>query len=285
MGYRKNMQKRIWMMAVVLFVVMVGCRDQIEAPPGDVLAKVNGIPVTASDFEQAALKAYGDNYQEELPPHTRKALIESLVLAKAIAQAAEQSLTPEENALIQARARGYKEELLIQKYLKDKVRVDPVTQEQVRDYYQNHLEAFGKRKKIFYEMAISRNPVGFSERPSYLKAFDRAPEKDWQAWADQLTAQGVPAEHKKGVYENQRFTKTLSTLLLSLNEKEVSGPVFIDSRLYRVKVDRIEQVEPQPLNAVASEIRRKLAPMAVKNALEKVKADLLHQAEITYMDN
>ena len=279
------MQKKIWMMAIIWGLVVIGCRDQIEAPEEDVLAKVNGIPVTALDFEQAALRAYGENYRDTLAPPARKALMESLVLAKAIAQAAEQVFTPEENALIKARVRAYREELLIQKYLAEQVRVSPVTQAQVREYYQNHLEDFGKREKIFYEMVISRHPVGFSNRAVYLEAFDRAPDKNWQAWVGRLTTQGIPAEYQQGVYENQKFTPTLSTLILSLDENEVSGPVFIDSRLYRVRVARIERVAPQPLNAVASDIRRKLAPIAVKNALEEVKAGLLEQADITYMDN
>ncbi len=287
---QNNIQIRIYFVVLLLSLMFffTGCAKEEKKgqnKAGDILAMVNNSPITSGDFEYMAKRTYGKDYIKALDKKSRKTLLESLVFARAIAQEAQAELTEQEKAIIESKTKAFREELLIQRYLAKNIQPQPVSDEMIKQYYQSHLEEFGKKNIHQYEIIMTKSKIKSGQRKRMLSALDNAKShKNWDKWSKTLLDKGFPISFTSGSFKKGRLDKSLSKLILSLDAGEVSSPAFINERLYIVKITNIERVQPRPLKEVSSSIKRKLAPLAVKKALKQAKEQVLKKAKISYMD-
>ncbi|MCP3872796.1 MAG: hypothetical protein GY699_06540 [Desulfobacteraceae bacterium] len=279
---------------IVLFLSLIfffsGCgqnekegQEKVLKNAEKVLATVNGSPITVDDLELMAKRTHGKDYIKALDEKNKKTLLESLVFARAIAQKAQAELTKQDKAIIENKTNAFREELLIQIFLTQNIRPEPVSDKMIKEYYQSHLEQFGKKKMRQYEIIMTKSKIKTGQRKRMLSALDDATsKKNWEQWSKTLLNKGYPISFSAGTFRKDKLDQRLSKLILSLDSGEVSSPAFINERLYIVKVTHMDTVQPHPLEEVSASIKRKLAPLAVKKALKKAKEQVLKDAQVIY---
>ena len=76
----------------------------------------------------------------------------------------------------------------------------------------------------------------------------------------------------------------LKRLVSSTKAGEVS-PIHVLDNITIVRVISEKTLDPKPLDQVSAEIRKKLAPIQVRDAIKKTKEELLKSTKVVYTDN
>jgi hypothetical protein len=290
--------------AMVLFVLFIGCQES-KAPVevaneskttpdskaqtvvlvGDdqILVKVNGSPITRYELELAINSSLGEETAGRLKAAGRRKVLESLVASRAIAQAREAELTPEDLAALEKMVEAYREQLLVKQYLAQHASPQPVSSEMVREYYEQHPERFGAETIRTYEMIASRRPLNPDERDGLIRLFKQAAGiKDWRQWVKTLQTQGYAVVFRRGQVSEKALDSRLKQLMQPLQKGETSNPAFVKGTAYLVRIVEDKQIAPRPLKDVSVQIRKALVPVQLKKAVREVSTQVLQTADVIY---
>lgn len=264
-----------------------GCQRGDDTPKADlkgpVLADVAGTPIHELDLDVHLTKLFGDGSGASGQPEVRRQALESMVMGRVIAQAAEAELSATDRARVDAQVALYREQLLMTEYLRRHATPQPVTAQMVQDYYRNHLERFGGGSERTFEMIIAADIPAAPQRDAALEALRAARgDGDWPAVVERLRSKGLALEYRQGSGDDQVLPEALRALVGRLAVKEASEPGLMQRRPYIVRVVSEIERAPRPLSEVSAEIRRSLAPMQVKEAVQAVADPLMKNTKITY---
>lgn len=271
----------------MLGVAAAGCSgdDDEVALPGDdqILAVVNDTNVTQYDVDHAIESSLSEMAAERLDDTGRRRVLESVVMGRAIAQAREAELTPEELAILERDVAMHREQLLVRQYLEHHATARPVTTAMVQDYYDTHPERFGGREVKRYEMLFTTRTLTEAERTAFSQQ-TRAPaeQADWSAWATQLQGQNLPVQHQQGEVAGAMLHDRLRDALSALNQGQVSSVIFVEGRAFLLRVTHLSREGTRPLAEVSREIRASLAPVQLRESVREVRDAVLENAEVTY---
>jgi hypothetical protein len=277
---------------ITVLLVLVGCdrKPEMEQPSSEkqsaadpVLAKVGSSTVRQSQF---------DVMMDRLTPEARKresaklhdTILQGLVRTRALAIVTEQQLSEEEKIKLDAKVQLYKDELLAQAYLQKNMEPQPVTSGMVKKYYEEHQKEFTIPGKVNFEyLATTAKKLKDTELDKVIKALSTAKnEKNWKAYSDKLQKQNLPVEYKSAIMVPASVIKVLRTQVEQLKEGEVSDLIQGDY-IYVVKVNKRDPDVVKPINQVSVEIRKKLAPQQLKQALSQHIDQALQKVKVEYI--
>lgn len=279
-------------LSVALIVVLMSACETKEstdakaAPAGStvtdpVLARVGDTEIRRSQLD--VLIARLDVPQiGEASADLQQKMLQSLVRARALALAAERSMNGEERLEIEARVQAFRDELLAQYYLQNNVVTQPVDAAQVKDYYLDHLGKYTVPGQVNYEYfeAAPDKDLDDVARHKVIAAFAQAKgHKDWRAYAEELKRRGLPVVFKAAQLQPHLIANPLRAEVQSLQEGQTSSIIYGD----RVMVARVvsrEAPQVRPLHQVSAEIRKKLAPMQLKQALSESAHSVLQHIKV-----
>ncbi|WP_435104207.1 peptidyl-prolyl cis-trans isomerase [Arhodomonas sp. AD133] len=278
---------------LVMTAVLAGCgggendasgvADTRAAASAPVLAHVDGTDITAVDLELAVGRLLDGRSTNELDRSTREKVLRSLVRARVIANHQAARLGEADRAELERKVAAYREDLLMKRFLRDEVTAEPVTEEMMREYYDRHPERFGARTVRTYELLTTREevlPASRDEVLDRLKTLGRT--GDWAAAADSISVGGPALRYRQVALDDATVAPRLRKLLRSIEGDERSSITFIRGRPYIARVAAVENIPPQPLSEVRGQLRRALAPVRVKAALQEASAPLIEAADIEY---
>ncbi|HEY9198694.1 MAG TPA: peptidylprolyl isomerase [Gammaproteobacteria bacterium] len=255
--------------------------------PGDkdVLVRVNGDVITAYDLDLAIANLLGPEQAAMLDAAGRRKVLESLVMSRLMAAAAETGLTADERAELDKKIAGYREQLLAKRYLMAHAEPGPVTDEMVKQHYEKHPELFGGGRERHYQL-LSATPESVAGREAAMQVLNEARErKDWPEYARAMTRQGRQVQFRDGVVDAGLLHPQLLALLNQTASEQVSAVTFIQGQAYVARISKEVEKQPRPLAEVSAEIRRMLIPVQMKKAVEQVSAGLQKSAKIEYVTN
>lgn len=261
--------------------------EQTPAIEAEVLATVNGSPVTRSELEQALVRMVGEEAASTLEDQARKKVLESLVMSRAISQAREKELTADEKQHLEREVNAYREQLLTRQYIAAHGTPQPHSTEEVEQYYRDHPERFGAQIVKKYEMVTCKRPLSPAEKDELLQILEQSEQnkqKDWRMWATDLAAQGYPVVYRQGSGDEKLLHIKLSKLLSSLTMEQKPQLLFIREIPYLVRLEAVEKTPPQPFDQVAGRIRKILARQQVRKTVEEVSKEVLAGADVKYVD-
>jgi hypothetical protein len=253
--------------------------------PGEdkVLARVNGTPITDYELGQAIAGALGEYSQSQLGKEGRRKMLESLVSARAIALAEEKLLSPERRAALEKKVAAYREQVLVNDYLKERAAPEPVTTEMVKQYYDEHPEKFGGASSRAFEMIFTERAPTESERNALISALkDADSRKDWQKWTEELRKKKHPVAFRDGASDAKLLDSRLTALMAQLAPGKASNLSFIEGRAYVVRVMSESRTAGRPLAEVSGEIRQMLAPIQLKKAVKTASDRALKDVKVEY---
>jgi hypothetical protein len=293
MRFHGSAYRRGW--AGVLLVAACGigaCESKPEQAllPGDdvILAEAEGMVVTQYDLDAYIEATLGDFAAARIDDEGRKKALEGLVATKVIAAAREKELSDIQRTELDKKGQAYREQLLVKQYVSFHAPPEPVTAEQIQSYYEQNKDRFGARTERSFEMLFSTRTLSDSEQRSMLdalaksKAVANSAEEDWAKLAATLRADGLPIHHRRGVAGRTPLPPKLEQTLRTMKVGKASAPIFVQGKAFVLRVTGEKQFPPRTLKEVSGEIRERLAPLQVKKAIAKIRAEAMRDVTVGY---
>lgn len=267
-----------------ILLLFVGCSDRSydhepELRPG-VLATVNGDAITEQDVEHTLARTFSQESVAAGSDVLRDKLLDSLIASRAMKQLVLQEMEASEIESIQAKVRAYEEELYVQSYLERHIVPRPVTGEMVRAYYEQHPEQFGSETIRRFELLLA--PANLDEQREAALLADVPGIRAHSNWSERHTqwSQEYGLQLQQGRSRPGLLHSALDRALEQLEEGETSPVVYIDGQLHLIRLIDIQHTPPKALAEVRDEIRQKLAPLHLREAVKEASDHARAQAQV-----
>lgn len=272
-----------WLVAVVGF--MAGCDFADSPDEGSVVAWVEGTPIYQSDVDRAISETFGPGDFSESRSEVESAMLETLIRARVMSLKAEQELDGEVLQNIDAQLRKQRDELLMEAYIRRHAAPRAITPSDIEAYYREYPERFGAESRRHYVVLHANEELSGAQRSQVLSMFNNLDrEADWAAISRQAQSDRLPVIEYEGTLNEQIFPERVIDAFSRLSTGEISDVVMVDGRPYIARLDRVEEIPPRPLSEVRDQIRRRLVPVHVQEALRTVSDDLMEEAEIEVVE-
>lgn len=268
-------------MVFIFILFLQGCGG--KAPDAQVLATVNGSDITQADLEQMLDGMLGERAAGMSAQQVREKALEGLVMMRAIAMRQENDLDAEQLTAIEIKTRHYRDELLVESYLRGHARPYTPTEADIREYYERHAEHFGAGKVFSYEI-LQANAVPAPERlPQLIKQLDEAKQQaDWRQYAGRLKQQGQQVVFVQGRTDGPPLHANLSQVIENLDVNQVSNVFYLDKKPHIARIVAVDRRQPRPLDEVRGEIRKALAVQHMKTAIAEASEEVMKSAKVHY---
>lgn len=267
-------------------VLQAACSQQsdVATDSSRVLAKVNGESITELQLVANIGMLFGDKQKiESLTATEQHKILQSMVMSRLIRQQAETEMSMQERQVFEQKAVRYKEKIIVNSFLKKNVSVEPVSNEMVADYYSKNLDKYGADKVVTYEVLTTDDKLSEIERDRFLAVYSGLKKTDnILVLKKKLSSNALKLSYSKRSVKLSLLDTKIKSMLSGLKENEVSTVLMQKGRPYIVKLIERKENSAQPLSAVAGEIRKSLAPVALKRAIKKKTDKLKVSAKIEY---
>jgi hypothetical protein len=261
--------------AVVALSLLACSNDEITQLQDNAVAEVQGEKLTQTDLQVAAKRSLGRHYNA-LDEQGKENLLNSVISAEAMAVLAKAEMTTQEYDEIVSQSQAYLKELLVRRYLKNNAIPQPVSQQQVSQYYQTHPEEFGGGS--VYDVSIFTciaNNVKDNAICSKAMASDQLDV--WQRQANSPQQFKLVRRNVSSLIESDLV---LVTLAKGAAPQSASPVKVIDGNFIRIFNHSHKPLAPVPLISVSNEIRERLAPLQLKRAIKDAAENARNSVEI-----
>lgn len=266
-------------------VGLFGCGDKKESDKSTelVLATVNKEAITRADVDFTIERSFDRAYITRVDADLQQKILDSLIASRAMKQLVTQELSADEIDKIKRSSQAYEEELYVKAYLQRHTSAEPVTAEMVQEYYTQHPEEFGAESIRNFELLKAPNNLAEKQRDLLLgKVGVIRSTPDWTkaaaSWQQELGLQYQQGRSKTGLLDKQ-----LEQQIDNLKEGETSAVFYVDGAPYLVRVNKVVQSVPKSLGEVSGDIRKRLAPLMLRNAVKKSSDEARAKTQVVLM--
>jgi len=252
-------------------------------PEGEnrVVARVGSTKITQYDVNLAIEKGFSKKSRAVLEGEGRKELVESLIQARAVALAREAELSPLERVELEKLVYRHREELLVKQYLIEHSLVKDLPLEELRKYYDEHIQEFGAAPVRKYELVAAETRPSGNERDTIIRELGLArATPNWFEWTQKLREQGTRIVYYSGDLAGEMMKAQLATVAEPLKPGESSEITMIEGRPHVVRLISETKGTPKPFKSVAAEIRERLAPVVLSRAAKAASAEAMKTVEV-----
>lgn len=244
-------------------------------------ASVNGVTISDADITAATRSAGMPD-----TPSAREAIKQQLIARELFRQEASKDKALESRADVQAQLRDARNQILMQAWLKDHIKPEPVTEAQVRARYDAIVATLGEReyKARVIEVAddaaanaaLARIKAG-EDFARVAQAVSLSPSRSSGGALEWISFK-VPAQDG----HTQRLPLPLAQAVSSLPAGAVSpAPIAWNERRYLVKVDAVRATQVPAYDVARPGIQQALQAQALEKATIAMVTQLLLKAKIT----
>jgi len=268
---------------LVLALLVSSCQKKVEtAADGgskkvepNLLATGNGKKITESDLALMEEKYFSNIVAGDRIEQVKAKALESMVMMMAIAQEAESKLTAEQRLAVNTKLTRYKEELLVDVYLRNSANVVPPNESEMLDFYNKNKNLYGEKTVKTFEI-LRVTGVSNNKLPVHLKALEEYRSKE--QWAN-LPSGYERLESSTGT---SGLSSTITNAVASLAKGQVSKVVYLNKMPQIVRVMEELELPARPFPEVRERIRKTLAAKKLKLELKRISNDLLAKADVKY---
>lgn len=264
---------------------LTGCSDSselsatLDADP--VLARVGTETISRQELDIAINDNIGPYAALHLGSEGEQKVLQSLVMRKLMSQQQLALLDAEAKALLDLQVKAYREELLTKQYVQQQLTPEPVTEQMVQDYYQRYPQEFGAAEYANYQLVRADAGLDSKQRQRVLWYLEQlTATTDWTPLAAQARQEGLAFYLVTGTSSEQGLIPEYQALIAPLAEGQISAVAELNNRLVKVKVLERQRIAAKPLAEVRDDIRKKLAPMQLKRAIEQATDNLKASTDV-----
>jgi hypothetical protein len=277
-------QSASWILIAIGLLLLPACDD--ATVPGDTsetLAIVNGEAITQAQLDASLINLFGEQQALEFDATARRKALEGLVASRAIAQRSMEEIDQQERVALEFKVMLYRDKLLMGEYLKDHAQPEPVTDDMVKEYYEQHLQDFGGGSRKTFEVLMTADKPSSDKRQELIKHLSEAEKNsDWSELSSEFKRKGLNINYRKGETDSDALDPALLKIVSALTVTQTSPVAFIDGKPLVIRVLSATDLTAVPLHDVSAAIRKRLLPVQLKVAVKAVQTDVLKDAQVEY---
>lgn len=266
------MNNKTLFLLIFVFLFLAGCQQQeggLVSPEDVILVEVDGEPISLPMLEYMMVQRGIDEDDHE----AMRELLDELIRLRAVANAAEREGLADEPAVRAQRALRDMETLQLRYFTRIHEQY-PVTDEAIRETYDNQIERSGERQ-------FRLQTIVYPDQAEALRqlAAVQDGETGFDALVDSARSAGLQVE-PTGWVDRSQLGAEFEALLEQASEGDVLTTPLSTPQGWRVlRVEQTRPLEAPDLETVRDGIERQL----VRQRLEALVEDLYQSAEITPM--
>ena len=270
---------------IAVFVFLTACNQEASNDP--VLAKVNGDKIHKSELDSLIIGMFGSYQASTMTAESNKRALESLVASRALAQIAEDKIDAEKLKTVAQQVSRYRENLLINEYIKSTITPEPVTNEMIEQYYTEHQERFGKAVIRKYEMLTTAMVLPPELRDKLLQEMSNMKSMglamNLAAIKTAMAKKNIELLHHKGVAGESGMDSRIQRFIAAQPVNKRSDVMFVEGKPYIVNVESDITTPAKPLGMVREEVRKNLAMLKLGEVVKELSAKAVQEADVKYM--
>lgn len=245
------------------------------------LAIVNGEPITEKDMERAiSTLPYQLQGLVRSDPELKKKLLNKLIEEKLLLQEMRKSnIKPDDE--INEKVSRYRDALLLEKFLNEKLSNVTVSETEIREYYEKNKDEFKEGEKIKLAHIIVKDEEKLEKVISELKA-----GKDFAEVASKYSEdkETQPNGGYIGEISTDELNEMYKNILLKTKPGEFTAPIKTDNGYQIIKViDRIPEKQ-LALEDVKESIKTKILSIKQEKELERFIDELKSASKIEVLE-
>jgi peptidyl-prolyl cis-trans isomerase C len=259
-------------------LLLAGC----SPPPEEgVLALVNGRQVTQTEFDTRwgeLAEATRARYEKE---GGKRLFLDELITRELLMQEA-RKLGLDQNDAIRDRTQRYREQLILDELLKDRIKAKvELTQEELDAYYEKHAHELLTPLKVRVWQMLLPNVSAAKDLEHQINEGG-----DFAKFAQRYSIDGKTKAKggDLGPYHNGLVVPEVDAVVHTLKLDMVSAPIKTDSGYYLVKVTALDKEIIQADVAVRERLRQELLNEKRRRRFDGVIADIRAKAVIRLAD-
>lgn len=276
-----NLRPSVAVLAILITVV-AGEAAAAKGPAAKetpAAARVNGVPIPMARFDDALRLAVAQGKADT--PELRATIRNQLIAREVFRQEAVKRGWQNDPQVLEAR-----ESAMIQRYLKDAVRPEPVAEAAVRARYESIVAGLGEREFHFRLIAVADETqakqllatlkagqadfAALARQHSLLPSRDKGGEMDWISFK-------TPAEEG----HTQGLPLPLANAVAALPAGALAAsPIPWQGRWYLIRMDEVRPTHIPAYDEVKAALRRALEAQALEKATAELVARLIANAKI-----
>ena len=248
-----------------------------------VVATVNGIPITKSRLDVAVAAYIAKTGQPAVNQDERKKLLKRIVRHELILSHDGVDALRRDEEIVR-RVKDYESDLVIKKFFQNRIGAQvTVSEKEIKEYYQQNLSRFSSPPKVEARHILLRDLDTAQEVASGLKRGE-----DFGQLAKEFSID-LPSASKGGklgtVQKGRATLPEVEKALFTVSEGEVSDIVKTKYGYHIFVVDKRIARQFKPLEEVSDLIRRILLQQKQAKAFDELASELEKNAEIKIFDN
>lgn len=248
----------------------------------DAVAYVNGTRISHELLTHEARRVTGRELSE-LDAETADKLLDAVIMRRALTLEARRGMQPDAERRLAAELEAYEEQVLVKRYLAERAVVQPVTDEMIDTYYENHKDRYESVQGREYEM-LAVKPVESSRREVLQVLQAAKSHRDWAAAGTQIEALGATVTHAGGKVNTALLQPGLKKLLDDIQSPDESRLSRVEDTVYLVRITKAGETTHAPLSEVEASIRRELSAARVKQAIRELGGRVLKESDVERVD-
>jgi len=223
---------------------------------GKLLATIDGKKIYEPELQSLLVDMFGEYQAQTMDDTSRKRALDSLIASHALVREAEKQLSAETISDVDLKAARYRDNQLINAYMKTKISPASLTNEHIRTYYENNLEKFGKRTIKKNQAMTTRNELPEEVSESYQKKLAETMKTgDHEKIRKAMKVKGYEVNVQSAELNMSLLDERLYQFINAQKLDMLSELTFINGRPYLVRVISQKVVAAKPLSQVSASIR------------------------------
>ena len=255
---------------------------EVAIDKGELLATVDGVQIFEMELHELMSGMFGEYRALTMDDETRRRALESLIASHALAKEAESHLDREQLATIDIKTRQYRQNLLVNTYMRDNVDLSTINDNTVAEYYKSNLDLFGKKKVKQYRMLTSREIIPEDQRNRLISVMTKTTDMNLEQKQAVLDKAGFNFQRSQNELNKDYLDEKLYAFVDSQPVGKISNLTFIGGKPYVVEVISETELQPRPLAEVKETIRKSLVMARLKVAIKEKSTEALAKSSVVY---
>lgn len=254
---------------IALYLVLVVCLKPVFAADYEFVASVNGAPITKGLLDLNLKGAIAQGQKDS--PELRKALTEELINRELIAQAAiKEGL--EKNIDLPDQITQLKQNLLLQAYLENHFKKEPITDAKLREEYEKQKKLMGDNSTaIQYKVSQIILPTE-SEAKGAIARVQKG--ESFSKLAKEVSIDNASKEQggQIGWILPQQILRPIADVMVNLNKGAVNNsPIPIQGGWVVIKVEDKRTMKVPTFDEAKNQIRQALVQQYLQETVKKLR--------------
>lgn len=255
---------------------------ETKATDKNVVVWVDETPVTKSQLNLAVDRTLGASAGYFMNEELQEKILNSVISSRAMARLAEKKMDEFDLQELEDKVQAYREELLVKRYIKQEIVTTPVSDQQVKEYYEKHLDEFGAGTIKKFEVIESIGKANEEQRRAFLKKLGSVKKrKNWKQFVQSMKKKGLPLNYRMVNAKVSLLKNPLASIVKKTPAGQVS-PMHFSTQMLIVRVLEEKKVAPKPMREVSAEIRQKLVPVNLKKSVRTLSEKARSQVKIRF---